>query len=703
MYRIMFFFAVLALANVCASAQDFNEIYASFRQQAIEKYRTFRTRCNMEYAEFVEKAWQQYNVLPSIESPVKDMPTPPMPYNGEEDSIKDKELQYSNIIPVAPPVPQPTPIEPILEQPQPKEEQFTFLFFGTEGKVRLSDRHRFKLSDTSEKSVADAWRALSDDKYNNVIRDCLELRLKHGLCDWAYLQMLVELCNEYLGKDTNEATLLTAYLYCQSGYKMRFGRGTNGRLYLMVNSRHDIYNIPYYQIAGEKYYPLNCSKQPLYICEVSYPKEQPLSLEISTEMKISDMLTEARTLQSIQYPQLKVSVHANKNLMSFYDTYPSSQLGEDFMTRWAMYAQTPLDVTTREKLYAQLTSLISGKNELEAANMLLNLVQTGFTYKYDDEVWGGDRVFFAEESLAYPYCDCEDRSILFSHLMRDLLGLDVALVYSPGHLFTAVKFSDNVEGTHISIGEEKYVVCEPTCTNGAPVGWISSESRNSDVEVIKLSKIDYDKNYRLSLKEPEYKRSLFPVCINEKYGYKDAEGKIVVPCEYDSLVDSEQGDKFLYGAVRSNTMTLFDYDGVEQIHNVEGYIPLDVNRDKDGFKGDYFAILKTDGEWYYRCLVTGPLPNDFCFSEYDMEDISYEKNIYCEPHSEEKKITDKYIILHKKDSNKYGVLKLNSENSVIPFEYDSISFVSGDKSKVRVYKSENNQYQEFSLKSFDLN
>ena len=72
------------------------------------------------------------------------------------------------------------------------------------------------------------------------------------------------------------------------------------------------------------------------------------------------------------------------------------------MTRWAMYAQTPLNATTREELYKQLASLVAGKDELEAANMLLNFVQMGFTYKYDEEVWGEDRAFFAEESLADP-------------------------------------------------------------------------------------------------------------------------------------------------------------------------------------------------------------------------------------------------------------------------------------------------------------
>lgn len=145
-------------------------------------------------------------------------------------------------------------------------------------------------------------------------------------------------------------------------------------------------------------------------------------------------------------------------------------------------------------------------------------------------------------------------------------------------------------------------------------------------------------------------------------------------------------------------MTLFDCDGVEHIHNVEGYIPLELNSLEGGMKGDYHAIVKLQGEWYFVNLVWGPLEADFCFSEYEMEDVSCEKNIYCKPQSEKSKIADKFIILQKKDNNKYGVIELNSCRNIIPFEYDNISFVSGDKSKVRVYKSESNQYQEITLK-----
>ncbi len=69
----------------------------------------------------------------------------------------------------------------------------------------------------------------------------------------------------------------------------------------------------------------------------------------------------------------------------------------------------------------------------------------------------------------YPYCDCEDRAILFSWLVRDLLGLDVALVYYPGHLAIAVRFNEDVQGDAMIINGQKFIVCDPTYI-GAPVG-----------------------------------------------------------------------------------------------------------------------------------------------------------------------------------------------------------------------------------------
>ena len=112
-------------------------------------------------------------------------------------------------------------------------------------------------------------------------------------------------------------------------------------------------------------------------------------------------------------------------------------------------------------------------------------MQTAFVYEYDDKVWGEDRAFFAEETLYYPYCDCEDRSILFSRLVRDLLGLDVILVYYPGHLATAVCFNSEVKGDYITLNGRRFVVCDPTYI-GAPVGCTMPSMDNKAAKVILL-------------------------------------------------------------------------------------------------------------------------------------------------------------------------------------------------------------------------
>ena len=172
--------------------------------------------------------------------------------------------------------------------------------------------------------------------------------------------------------------------------------------------------------------------------------------------------------------------------MDFYSTYPTSFIGDDIMTRWAMYANTPMDAITSSLIYPQLRRQMEGLSQLEAVSRLLNMVQTGLEYEYDDKVWGGDRAFFAEESLFYPYCDCEDRSILLTRLVRDLLGLKCILVYYPGHLASAIEFSEgNVKGDYIMYKGHKYIIADGTYIN-APMGKTMPEMDNATARMIVL-------------------------------------------------------------------------------------------------------------------------------------------------------------------------------------------------------------------------
>lgn len=466
----LFVFVLLPYMVTFAQVNDFEERYNTFRKEVQVDYHDFRNRANREYAEFVRKAWKQYQALPAIPRPKEETPIPPTIYpEGEEGKpIESNPISIDEVVPVTKPIPQSKPVAPIKENPQPIENSFRFRFFGTEANVRLHDHLRFYLSSCSGEELARAWEICSRKEYDNVIRDCLKIRMQHKLCDWAYLLMLKEMTDSFFGTSCNESVLLMAYLYCQSGYKMRLGQSGN-KLVFLYASQYNIYDQPYYEVSGEKFYPMDCQEKELRICEASFPNEQSLSLAIHEEMSLARNISPIRRLQAKRYPEMKVEVSVNKNLVDFYNVYPASEWNDDFMTRWGMYANTPLHRDVKKTLYPALLSSVKGKSQQEAVAYLLNFVQTAFVYEYDDKVWGRDRAFFAEETLYYPYCDCEDRSILFSRLVRDLLGLKVALIYYPGHLATAVCFTGQVNGDYIVIGDMRYTICDPTYIN-APVG-----------------------------------------------------------------------------------------------------------------------------------------------------------------------------------------------------------------------------------------
>ena len=69
--------------------------------------------------------------------------------------------------------------------------------------------------------------------------------------------------------------------------------------------------------------------------------------------------------------------------------------------------------------------------------------------------------------------------------MRDLLGLDVVLVNWPGHLATAVVFTDEVEGDYFTVEGRRYTVCDPTYI-GASVGMTMPHFKNVDAKLVKL-------------------------------------------------------------------------------------------------------------------------------------------------------------------------------------------------------------------------
>lgn len=496
---------IIVLLPLSMMAQDNNTSFSQYKSQRQlefknykekrrKEFEEYRRKRNEEFAKYLRGKWEAIDSKPVTPKP-KDETIPPVVVPKDEPTPvnpEPKPIPIVEVVPVPKPEPQPIPVDPIEEVPvtpvTPVQPSVSFTFFGTTDKVRFDKKNNIRISSLNEDAIADTWLKLSEEAYTNLLHDCLELRKKYELCDWAYLMMLRSVAESVCGEGTNEAVLLMAYVYCQSGYQMRLAIDGQ-KLHLLVASKHHIFGQPYFKLVDTNFYPFLRTGEEInnqvQICGASFPKEKAMSLLVPTAQDFAINYKGQRTIKSARYPNVVATVKINQNLMSFYNTYPTSMLGENIMTRWAMYANVPMAKDVKEQLYPQLRPLISGKTQLDAVNILLNWVQTGFEYEYDDKVWGGDRAFFAEESLNYPYCDCEDRSILFTRLVRDLIGLKCILVFYPGHLAAAVRFTDSVNGDYIQLDGQRYIVSDPTFI-GAPVGMTMPNMDNQTAKVILL-------------------------------------------------------------------------------------------------------------------------------------------------------------------------------------------------------------------------
>jgi len=471
-------------------AQSFDEYkhrvqsnFENYRDEQQRAFKEYRDRINAEFAEYMRQAWPKYKSNPA--KPVPDRPEPPKPIIKDPDAAPTKDpIPFDEVTPAPEPVKPPQPVVPLPKpEPQPVKPNkpvFAFTFYGAKCEMPLENRHRFTLSGIDENKVADGWMILSSDEYLPVVAQCLDYRNKLHLCDWGYVRFVEQMTTAFFSHSRlNEARLMQMYILTQSGYKVRIAR-VGSKLVLLLSSKDTIYQYPYLDIRGIHYYLVDASlgQTSLYVFNREFPKEQDFSLRISKQPVLPLNVSGPRRLQSKHDKELTAEVSVNKNLIAFYNDYPLSD-------HWDIYSTASLSERAKEQLYPVLRKSVAGKNAPTAANMLLHFVQTAFKYATDDEQFGTERPLFADETLFYPYSDCEDRAILYSILVRELLGLDVVLLHYPGHVATAVCFdTDDVYGDYLQIGGKRYIVCDPTYIN-ADIGQAMPQYKQTAANVIK--------------------------------------------------------------------------------------------------------------------------------------------------------------------------------------------------------------------------
>ena len=266
----------------------------------------------------------------------------------------------------------------------------------------------------------------------------------------------------------------------KTGYESRLGY-KNNRVYILYPSLNKLYGIPYLTFSGKRYYALTFNEEAdpfktLFTPKGKYPEaDKPLDYGIRTSPGLNLIPMYRKLDFEYKGEPYSISIVVNRNLIDFYKFYP--------LTDIRLYFVAGISKETELSIVSEFKPLIVGRTEIDAVDMLLRVVQTGFHYKTDDNQFNRENYLLPEETLFYPYSDCEDRSFIFAYLVKRLMGLDVIGLGYPGHVATAVRFSSEVKGDHVIVNNEKFVVCDPTYIN-AVVGMTMPQFKHTKPEVI---------------------------------------------------------------------------------------------------------------------------------------------------------------------------------------------------------------------------
>jgi hypothetical protein len=280
---------------------------------------------------------------------------------------------------------------------------------------------------------------------------------KFGMDDMAYL-LFAQKVSQKIYADFFEQNLFKYQLLKHKGYRVILGYSED---YLTVYANLDfkVHNVAFVEHAGFTYTDLSFA-QHLETCEEQL-FELPQNGRAVTMNESRPPFFEALSRPySVHFEYEGMSYHfqglLNQSLVQYYRELPAIEFGQVYLN----YQMSGLSKGSLVNALKQATKHMFPSKQID---FLLQFAQTAFPYKKDFDAIGIEKFAFPEEVLANQYADCEDKSVLFAYLAKEVLDLpSVALIYYvDNHLNVGVAFNHKSAYNFI-YNNQKYLVCEPS-------------------------------------------------------------------------------------------------------------------------------------------------------------------------------------------------------------------------------------------------
>jgi hypothetical protein len=387
--------------------------------------------------------------------------TPPPP----RASLPDAPVAVPVPAPVSPPPP--PPIAKPTPAPAPAATDSVAIdFYGTPVRVAVDSSWRSGAAvQTNPNGLASYWDRMSASNFQPTLDAVAQARRSMALDDWGHALLWQEVARALRPTAQREQLLLLWFFLVKSGFDARPGY-SDTRLLLLVNVRQSVYGVNFIKVDDKPYYelfvPADGNANGRY---AAYSGRYPAALRaIDIKAAATGFATAGAAQRSLEFDnrgkRVRFDVVYERPLTQYLERFP--QL--DF----ELYFTTPPSPSAKRSLADALAPHLKGLNEEESVNLLLAFVQKAFQYKTDKDQFGREKYFFVEEVLHFPYSDCEDRSVMFSWLVQELLGLDTVGLHYPGHMTTAVALpSVRGEWQTVDWRGKRFVIADPTYINAS--------------------------------------------------------------------------------------------------------------------------------------------------------------------------------------------------------------------------------------------
>lgn len=452
---------IFMVASQGVRAQDFDAVFNAFANQNQQTFNLFSDSINRRFAALMESNMRAFtgekpefrnskpkpDKLPQVEGSDRPVNLPKPSHRAPEQET----------IPI---LPEQQSESPLGNMETPLAEEFNILDFNLFGeKIRIA-RTPFpeKLNGIAAKDVSDFWIQLSECDYKPLLQVCRMARTEDDFNDWATYQLVLKLAHQIYPRLYNEQVVTVVFLLNQLGMEAKVGFG-DARLFCLLAVEQQLYGLSFVDIANSRYYIFEIdstylNRENTYsfsTYDIAFP-EHTQGLDMNVPKPLKSVNTTDMSDTAILF---------SMNMVELFSSYPQVDI--------EVYANARPSEVFCKSIDHVFSNQVNSRTEYDAVAFLLSYMHYGFDYATDEVQFGYEKPFFCEENYYYPKNDCDDRTILFSFLVRYLLNLEVVLVEYPGHIATAVHFHDNVPGKYVEYNGLKYVICDPAYI-GAHVG-----------------------------------------------------------------------------------------------------------------------------------------------------------------------------------------------------------------------------------------